>query len=159
MDAWSGTWLLGYDVMLFFLAIAAARLAKFYPGYAIFWITLAVGLFIVLIASMVHFIISANEDRRKEAKQQANIVPGYCPDYWTKTFDNKNVVCKNGFAHKDLRGRIMSYKFSDPKVPDKINLGDVSKATNAYKCNTYGNSLQFPSPWLELKAKCEVVTF
>jgi hypothetical protein len=161
MDAWSGAWLLGYDVIIFIIGVIATRMAKFYPGYAIFWITLALGLFVVLIASMVHFVISANESRKSELKQQANIVPGYCPDYWTKTFDdpNKNVVCKNGFSNKDSHGRVITYKFSDPKIQDKINLVEVSKATNAYKCNAYGNSIQFPSPWLELKAKCEVVTF
>lgn len=159
MDTWSGTWLLAYDIVIFVLAVTAARMAKFFPGYSIFWITLALGLFIVLIASMVHFIITANESRKKETKQQTNIVPGYCPDYWTKAFEDNNVVCKNGFSNKDRHGRIVTYKFTDPKVADKINLGEVSKSTNAYKCNTYGNSIQFPSPWLELKAKCEVVSF
>jgi hypothetical protein len=161
MDTYSGAWLLAYDVVLFVVGVTATRMAKFYPGYSIFWITLALGLFIVLIASMVHFVISANEARKREKKQQANIVPGYCPDYWTKTFDeeNKNVVCKNGFSHKDKHGRVVTYKFSDPRLQDKINLVEISKASNAYKCNAYGNSIQFPSPWLELKAKCEVVAF
>ena len=157
---WGIGWLVAYDVMLFFMCVIASRMAKFYPGYAIFWITLALGLFVVLIATMINFVIASNERRKAELRQQGNIVPGYCPDYWTKAFDDKkNVVCNNGFATKDANGRMITYKFSDPKVRDTVSLAEITKSTNPYKCNTYGNPVLFPAPWLELKAKCEVVSY
>jgi hypothetical protein len=103
------------------------------------------------------------ETHQEEARKQAqNIVPGYCPDYWTKGFDGKgDVVCKNGFTGTTNEGQKVTYKFvsDDKPVPESIVLNDITTHTNTNKCNTYGNPINFPTPWLEMRAKCDVVTF
>lgn len=160
-SASAGLKLVAYDSVLFVLGCVTLLMAKAFPSYMLFWITCSFGFFIVLLLTIMHWYLNERSEREKERRQRDNIVPGYCPDFWTKAIDQATgkVVCRNGFVGKDADGRKVTYKFSDPSVPDTIDIHNVAKTTNAFKCKAYGSSLQFSAPWMEMKARCESVAY
>jgi hypothetical protein len=158
----ASVWLAVALVALFAIGCICLALASFFPNYQIFWITISFGVFVILaITSGSYYLVVATK-QDEERKQAKNIVPGYCPDYWTKGFDAKgNVVCKNGFTGTTHEGHNVTYKFIslDKTIPESITLNDISKIGNTAKCNSFGNQIKFPAPWLEMHAKCDSVTY
>jgi hypothetical protein len=147
------------ELVLFGLALLFVQLSKSYDGFIVFNLTLAIGMFILLITTTINYIFNKYQEAKTKRILQENIVTGYCPDYWTKSFDEQNnVVCKNGFA-STLNGDLVRYTFSDPKVPSSISLNTITNSANTSKCNMYGNDDQFPAPWLEMKVKCDKTVY
>jgi hypothetical protein len=160
-DKLAGLKLVGYDALLFVIGCIGLLMAKAFPHFMTFWATVSLGAFIILFLTIMHFYFSERALSKAQKKQKDNIIPGYCPDYWTKVVDPSTgkVVCKNGFSTKTSDGKTMTIRFSDSSVPDKIDIQTVATSTNAYKCNLYGSVIQFPAPWMEMKAKCDGVAF
>jgi hypothetical protein len=151
-----------FMVFLFGFGSLTLIMGSAFPDFQIFWITVSLGVFIVLAISAVSYFFIASQYEDEAKKQAKNIVPGYCPDYWTKGFDlTGKVVCKNGFTGKTHDGKTITYKFVNPdtKVPEAIALDDLANSTNTHKCNMYSNPIRFAAPWLEMRSKCDLVTF
>ena len=157
----AGLKLVAFDAFLFVLSCVSLLMAKTFPAFMVFWMTVSFGTFIILLLTIVHFYFSERSERAAENRQKDNIVPGYCPDYWTKAIDDKSgkIICKNGFRSRDLDGKTVSYRFTDPSVPETLDVENVAKTTNAFKCKAYGSSLQFGAPWMEMKARCDSVAY
>jgi hypothetical protein len=157
----AGVRLIILDVVLFIIGCLALLIAKSFPQFMPFWVTLSLGMFIIIFITIFHYYYSEKRIKQAEKQQKDNIVPGYCPDYWTKAQDpiSGKLICKNGYSVKNADNQTISYKFSDPSVPESIDMETVNKSTNAFKCKAYATSLQFPAPWMEMKAKCDAVTY
>ena len=160
VEKWNGTALVVFDAALFVAGCMALYFSRTFPPFAIFWVTVSLGAFVIILTTVLQYWMSERTRSFREKKTNQNIVPGYCPDYWTKAFDDKgNVVCNNGFSFQDANGETTTYKFSDPKVPATIQLNGIKDSTNANKCATSGSVTNFPAPWMEIKAKCSSVSF
>jgi hypothetical protein len=158
----TNVWLAIVLVTMFVVGCICLALATSFPNFQIFWITISFGVFVTLAitAGSYYLVVATKQDDAQ--KQSKNIVPGYCPDYWTKGFDAKgNVVCKNGFRGRMPDGREVAYTFAnlDKPIPASITLNDIGKFNNTSKCNSFGNPIKFPAPWLEMHAKCDTVTY
>jgi hypothetical protein len=156
-----GVKLVVFDIVLFVISCVALFMAKAFPAFMLFWITISFGSFVVLLLTVLQYYFSERSLRAAEKRQKENIVPGYCPDYWTKAIDNATgkVICKNGFTGRDKDGNAIGYRFADASVPETLDVENVAKTTNAYKCKAYGSSMQFAAPWMEMKARCESVAY
>ena len=158
---WAGLRLVVLDVVLFMIGCISLLAAKTYPAFLPFWVTVSLGTFVVIFITIFQYYYSETRQKEAEKRQKDNIIPGYCPDYWTKAQDplTGKMICRNGFATRNGDGDVVTYKFTDPSVPETIDIETVSKSTNAYKCKAYATNLQFPAPWMEMKAKCDAVTY
>jgi hypothetical protein len=154
----------GFQLILFNIALLAVvmgmmYLALKYKHYQMFYTIMGLGLIVIMLTSFVQYFVAVRNDKEDAKRQQGSIVPSYCPDYWTKSVDGSGkVVCRNGFSTKNAFGQTISYSFSDPKVPKTIDLNVITDTTNTNKCFMYGNPIQFPCPWLEMKNKCDALT-
>lgn len=153
-----GIKLVFFNIFLLVACMWMMYLGLYYTKFKMFFTLIALGILVIMLASFVQYFMTVQKERKDERLQQGSIVPSYCPDYWTKAVDaSGKVMCHNGFATKNEFGQTVKYTFSDPKVPKTIDLNIISDTTNTNKCFLFGNAIQFPSPWLEMKNKCDAI--
>jgi hypothetical protein len=154
-----GFQLILFNIVLLVMTMGMMYLALKYSEYKMFYTILGLGLIVVMLASFVQYFFAVRGEKEDARRQQGSIVPSYCPDYWTKSADaSGKMVCHNGFSTKNEFGQTVTYRFSDPKVPKTIDLNVITDTTNTNKCFMFGNPIQFPAPWLEMKNKCDAQT-
>ena len=153
-----GIKLIFFNIFLLVVCMCMMYLGLRFTSYKMFYTVLALGILVIMLASFVQYFLTVRKEKEDERVQLGSIVPSYCPDYWTKAADaSGKVLCHNGFSTKNEFGQTIKYEFSDPVVPKTIDLNVIGDATNTNKCFLYGNAIQFPSPWLEMKNKCDVI--
>lgn len=142
---------LGGLICLLLLAIGI------YPGLKVALATLIAGCIVILFYTF-YKLYQKNALRAKlERKQLQNIVPGQCPDYWTRTIVGDKLMCKNEFITSDDRGRNAKYTFTGKQVPNLVTLNDVASLDNTKKCDAFGSPMAFGAPWVEMQQKCQTL--
>ncbi len=155
LQKYPGIWLLIYNIILFATACILLYIGvKVMPLYKVFAITFLVGVLLINLHSGFRYYSYERERKKAEEQQRMNIVPGYCPDYWTRKYDGKNVVCKNEYVGLTNENEPMVYKFAGTQ--QNINLNEVAKMKNEEKCRQYVNP---QTSWLELQSRCQVGKF
>ena len=156
-------WDRNHIIMIIFNLVLAATICvlllviNVYPGLKAFFVTLIFACIVVLILGFYR-LYRKNRDRSKlERKQLKNIIPGQCPDYWTRSISGDKLVCKNEFVTTDAMGQPVKYSFTGKQVPSQIVLNDVASLANPKKCDSFGSSLAFGAPWVEMQQKCRVL--
>lgn len=128
-----------------------------YPGLKVFFVTTIFALIAILFFGFYRLYRKSRNNAKLEKKQQKNIIPGQCPDYWTRSVMGDKLVCKNEFITKDVKGKSIKYSFTGKQVPAQIILNDVASLANPKKCDSFGSSLAFGAPWVEMQQKCRVL--
>lgn len=134
--------------------------------YAIFLITVELGLVFIIIWSMVKIsnydkrMAKESEDIRKSALTSVS-----CPDYYVKesNADMTGSVCKNGYVTPDNR---FEYKFIRPEGNEhEIDTIDVDtmflKKTVDDACTMISaapGASGWPIPWTDLRSKCSDIS-
>jgi alpha-galactosidase/6-phospho-beta-glucosidase family protein len=156
-----GLWLFIFNVVVFLVACLILIIGvKFVPSVRIFSIALLVGVLLVNAHSAFRYWQYDKDKKKQRLQQQLNIVPGHCPDYWTKTIRDNKVYCKNSFVGLDAKGDPLSYRFGNQKTANEVGLNTIASMKNEEKCRIYGNStVDGAVPWVELQNKCGVGSF
>ena len=128
-----------------------------YPGLKVFFVTTIFALIAILFFGFYRLYRKSRNNAKLEKKQQKNIIPGQCPDYWTRSVMGDKLVCKNEFITKDAKGKSIKYSFTGKQVPKQIILNDIASLANPKKCDSFGSPLAFGAPWVEMQQKCRVL--
>ena len=136
-----------FNVLVFALACGLIYMAKTTPEYKVGLGVLAALLYLINVRCIVQMLLEWSERDKRKKRQENNIVTGYCPDYWTKGFNEKNqVVCKPTFYYKGHEGST-KYIFGE----QDLVLNDFNEMKNNEKCDL----LQRRNiPWIDMKRKC-----
>lgn len=147
-------WTIIYNILLFTIACVSLFMIKRYPQYKFGLILFIIGVFLVMIHCGIRYMLHENYMKSLKRKQDENIIPTLCPDFWQKvpTKDGK-VKCINKFTTPD-GGR--SYRFGTNKTPDEYDLVKLNAQKNQTKC---WNLAKENISWLDLKMKCDAAGF
>jgi glucan phosphoethanolaminetransferase (alkaline phosphatase superfamily) len=146
-------WTILYNVLLFTIACVCLFLIKRYPQYKFGLILLIVGIFAVMLHCGIRYMLYENYMKSLKKKQNENIIPKICPDYWIKDIKKGNVKCKNEFTTTD-GGR--TYHFGTKNTPKEYELIKWNNLKNQTKC---WNLAKDNVSWMDLKLKCESAGF
>lgn len=147
-----GTWTLLFNVGLFVLACVAVFMVNVFPAYKAALITLVVGILFVNIHCIVRYVFYSSYLENLKKKQNQNIIPRLCPDYWTREFKEDKVICKNEFVVSDNKGLPKIISFGSASSPKEYRLEDLEKMNNQQKCLLIHNH---KIPWMDMQTKCE----
>jgi len=148
----SGVWTLVYNAGLFLIACILLFLIKFYPGYRVGLIGLVVVILMVNVHCLIRYIMYESYMESLKKKQNDNIVPSLCPDYWSKQSTKDRVVCKNEYVTPaDDLGNSKVYQFGGRNAPKEYNLKDVERWNNQTKCWRVTTDRV---PWTDMQMKC-----
>lgn len=136
-----------FNVLVFALACGLIYKAKTTPEYKVGLGVTAALLYLINVRCVVEILLEWNERDKAKKRQEANIVTGYCPDYWTKGFNDKNqVVCKPNFYFKENSGSTKYILGSQD-----LNLNEFNEMKNNVKCDLVKTR---NLPWMDMKRKC-----
>jgi hypothetical protein len=126
-----------------FLLYKAKSKPEFKPGM----VSLSLLLYLINVRCVVQMLLAWADREKKKKRQEANIVTGYCPDYWVKDINQKKeVVCKPRYT-KQRKGTTTEYNFGK----NEINLEDINKMSNVEKCRFVEDN---KIAWLDMQRKC-----
>jgi hypothetical protein len=146
-----GIGILVFNIALFVAACVAVILLKRYQQLKVGIILFVIGVMFIIIHCILRYVFYQSYLEALKKKQNANIVPKLCPDYWTKTSKDggKTVTCENKFL-ADGNGKVVS--FGEGGRPYEYNLAELEKLNNQQKCNkVLGDKV----PWLDMQLKCD----
>lgn len=158
-----GVWLLIFNVFVFVVACSLLFVIKHQPDYKIGLIIVIIGLIGINIHSMFRYWSYEKWIKNMKDVQNANIVPAYCPDYWSREDSGDTVLCRNKFEFKTDDEQVGTIRFGDSKTPDTYDLNTLSGLNNQKKCwNTVGSidKVSNPTlssagmPWVDMQTKC-----
>jgi hypothetical protein len=150
-------------IMIIFNLVLAATICllllaiNVYPGLKVFFVTTIIACIFVLLLGLYKLYQKGRDRAKLERKQQKNIIPGQCPDYWTRSINGDKLICKNEFVTMGANNEPVKYSFTGKLVPKTIILNDVASLANAKKCDSFGSALAFGAPWVEMQQKCRVL--
>lgn len=140
-----------YNAILFVVACALLGLAvPRLPLYKIAITSIALGIIAINVLTMVLFYVNEQQVAAMKKTQQANIVPAYCPDYWTKATTTKGVTCQSTYAPPSKQGQKV-YTFGTDQDPKNFDLGALAAMPNNDKCNMITAS---KISWVDMRNKC-----
>lgn len=84
------------------LVLWVSSLSAFKP-YGYFWLTIAVGILIVVVRTILGVYFYQADVRRQMRNAVQNSFTNACPDFWT--LDASKNVCRNEFSSEDQRYR------------------------------------------------------
>lgn len=140
-----------FNLGLFIAACIAVILLKQYEEYKVGIIFFVIGVMFIIVHCILRYVFYQSYLEALKKKQNANIVPKLCPDYWTKKSEDggKTVTCENKFVANGS-GKVIS--FGQGGMPQKYNLADLEKLNNQQKCNQFHRD---KVPWMDMQLKCE----
>lgn len=146
-----------FDLLLAGLICILLLAIGIYPGLKVAFATLIAGCVVILFYTFYKLYQKNAQRAVLEKKQLYNIVPGQCPDYWTRTIVGDKLMCKNEFITSDGRGNTTKYSFTGKQVPSLVTLNDVAALDNTKKCDAFGSPVAFGAPWVEMQQKCQTL--
>lgn len=149
--------LIVFDLMLAAIVCVLFLLIGVYPRLKLFLVTMIIGCVTVILYTLVNLYRKSRAQNALEKKQQLNIIPGQCPDYWTRALTGDKLICQNRFSTIDEQNKPVTYSFTAKQVPTQIVLNDVANITNPKKCDAYGSPAAFGAPWVEMQQKCQAL--
>lgn len=157
-----GVWLLIFNVFVFLIACGLLFAIKNKPDYKVGLIVMIVGILFVNIHSMFRYRWYEQLLKKMKDIQNANIVPSYCPDYWSREDKGNTTICRNKFTFQADEDQVGTIRFGNAKTPDTYDLNVLSGQDNQHKCwSTVGSvdtnnhtAMSAGTPWLDMQTKC-----
>lgn len=145
-------WTLVYTLVLFILACVCIFFIKSYPQYKFGLVLLTVGCFIIIVHIGIRWMMYQSFLEKLKKKQNENIIPRNCPDYWEKkSMKDGDFVCRNMFVSQ--YGGEKTFRFGTNKTPNQYKVSELNRMKNRDKCWKIKND---KISWVELNNKCEV---
>jgi hypothetical protein len=143
-----------YIILLFIGACVCLYLTKVKPEYTILLYVVGFGCLLVIFHIILRYIWLREKIKKLQLRQIKNIVPYYCPDYWSKTVKPKgNSTCRNEFVVQNNieNGEVNTYRFGTATTPTEITLQELAKMKNSDKCDKIQ---KYRTPWVDMEMRC-----